>query len=91
MEKAIFSKQIGEYLYQVFYDQEPINADFDFGDEEANAAYLKRFEDEEIFSYNVVKSKLCECCKQWKDIDSLCAIHADSEFEALEMAIDSMQ
>jgi len=71
-------KFIEKYKYVIHEDDsslEDIKSSFDFGDEEANAEYLQKFIDEELFSFAVIKYKECECCQQWIFVDSLSGIH----------------
>jgi hypothetical protein len=75
MEMLCTSEIIGDHKYDVFIDETPIEGSFDFGDEEANAEYLRRFENDEIGVFIVVKYAKCGTCENWHEIDALCGIH----------------
>ena len=96
MEKLLERQSNGKF-YTVYFDsidyRESCEAkSFDFGNEEENQAYAKRFQDEELFSYFVDVNIYCECCKQYsKQGDSLGGLHEASEYDALEYYINTYE
>jgi len=79
MYDPIITKHIGEYRYEVHFDQLD-----DLKDGEFDQEYIDRFEKGDLFSLGVMKMKECVCCCQWSEVNSLWGIHAASAEEALE-------
>lgn len=83
-----------EIRYEVFIDHDNLQmildraGAFDLGDDFANEEYRQQFLHEEIFSFGVVAKKLCKCCCEWSEKDSLWGIHAQSAQEAIKLFKD---
>jgi hypothetical protein len=77
-------KTIGEYRYEVFFDQydESIH-DMDFENEEQKKEYIDKFQSGKLNSFGVVKSKVCQCCCLWSEVSSLWGMHYEYAIEAL--------
>lgn len=85
MDEVLARKTIGEHRYEVFYDNFD-NLDYmDFENENDRIEYLEKFERGELSSFGVVKSRVCECCCMWSEVDSLWSIHCETPDEALEL------
>ncbi len=90
----LITKNFGSYVCDVVADYDGLHRvlnmeSFDFGDEEANKAYVKRFEDEELMCFGVIKKEECKCCGSFKEVDSLWGIDAESPEQALDVYQES--
>lgn len=87
-KQALERKTIGEFRYEVFFDLHDNLNEIDFEDEQDKNEYLRKFETGEVTSFGVVKSKVCECCCSWSEVDSLWGIHCETAEEALKIFLE---
>lgn len=85
-DQVLARKTIGEYRYEVFYDNYPMESlnDIDYESEENKRDYLDKFEKGDLSVFGVVKSKVCKCCCLWSEIDSLWGMHYQTAENCLE-------
>lgn len=82
-EQVLARQTIGEYRYEVFYDSFDSIEHIEFENEQDKQDYLHKFETGELTSFGVVKSKVCECCCLWSEVDSIWSMHFETAEEAL--------
>lgn len=86
MEICIFESVVDGFCYRVFYDDiSPLDV-IDksiFETAEEFEEYIERFKGGFLSLYVVVKKQKCDCCENYKTIDSLGAIDAEDASEAL--------
>lgn len=83
----IFTKHIGEFKYEVFFDSDSI-IDQDFESDQQEREYRSKFESGELSMYGVCKYDVCSCCCMYREIDSLWAISAEDAEQALSHYLD---
>jgi hypothetical protein len=83
----LYTKVEGNTRYDIVYDEDE-DFDIDFENEADKQAYIAKFESGELSSYGVIESKLCPCCEQWKQTESLWSIHAETPAEALQIYLN---
>lgn len=91
MTRQIHAKKVLEGVkFEAVFDEVTYSeycfgkCDIDFENENAKKCYLKKFINEELFVFGVIKSEYCKCCNQWKETDSLWGIEAEDGDKAIE-------
>ncbi len=74
---------INGFKYEVVYDTDG-NIDLDFENEAQKREYESKWFRGDINAYGVIKYERCTCCEQWKQIESIWNIHAESASEAFQ-------
>lgn len=89
MNSAIATIKEFSYIYEIHHDEHEVQDLFngramDFEDEQDKEQYLNKFRNDTLSAYGVVKKEKCSCCENYKFIDSLWGIHAETYEEALK-------
>lgn len=85
------------YVFEVHHDFDGLQMaldgkDFDLGSEEDNQEYKNRFINGELNVYLVAHFSKCATCGSYnraKEEASVCGIHAEDEYEALEYYVSN--
>lgn len=76
------------FKYEAFYDYDDSIADIEHDTEEQKREFIAKFNRGDLSSYQVIRSKQCECCESWVFDEGLYGIIAEGAEEAIEYFIE---